>query len=53
MSCPFLLPSNVTWSYIYTQPRAYVIFHMVHPKILDVVPCAVQQDLTAYPFKMY
>ena len=53
MLCQFLLYSKVTQLYIYI----YLLFltsssTMLHHKWLDVVPYAIQQDLTAYPLQM-
>ena len=30
----------------------FLIFHHVLPQLMDMVPCDVQQDLTAYPFSV-
>ena len=52
MLCPLLLYSKVTRSHMYTHSLSRVTLIMVYPKRLDVVACAVQQDLIAYPFLM-
>ena len=64
----FMLYSKVTQLYIYihlyTYVRAYIYTHtythsfppiiliLFHHKWLDIVPCAIQQDLIAYPIQM-
>jgi len=45
----FLLYCKVTQSYIYI-PFFILSSIMVYPRRLDTVLCAVQKDLTAYPF---
>ena len=48
MSCQILLHSKVNQSYTYT----YVLFLTLSSVMwLDIVPCAIQQDLIAYPLK--
>ena len=50
MFCQFLLHSDVashTHTYI---PFLILSSLMFYPKRLDIVPCAIQQDLIAYPF---
>ena len=52
-SVNFLLYSKVTQSHI----QVYILFltlssMMFHHQCLDIVPCAVQQDLMAYPHQM-
>ena len=50
--CQFLLYSRVT-SYMYIYIPCLVLSSiMLCPKRLDIAPCAVQQDLLAYPFWM-
>ena len=51
----FLLYSKVTQSYIHTHTHIYIYILfltlssiMFHYKWLDIVPCAIQQDLIAY-----
>ena len=53
MFCQFLVYSKATQSYIYI----YILFLtlspiMFHHKWLDTAPCAIQQDLIAYPLQM-
>ena len=50
MFCQFLLYSKVTQSYIYTH---FLILSsiMLYHKWLDVVPCAIHRDLTAFHSK--
>ena len=55
---PFLLYSRVTPSYVYIYIYTHSLFLilssiMVYPKRLAIVPCAIQQDVTAYPFQMW
>ena len=53
MFCQFLLYSNVPQLYIYIYIHILFLILssiMFYPKRLDLVPCAVQQDLIAYPF---
>ena len=45
MFCQLLLYSKVTQSYIHFLTLSSIMFHH---KWLDIVPCAVQQDLIAY-----
>ena len=47
MFCQFLLYSKMTQLCVYIYSLSSI---MVYPKRLDLVPCAVQQDLIAYPF---
>ena len=54
MLCQFLLYSKVTWLYIYmciyiSTPFVVLPSIIVYPKRLEIVPCAVEQDLIAYP----
>ena len=49
-SVNFLLYSKVTQLYIHV----YILFShiiMLHHEWLDIVPSAIQQELTAYPFQ--
>ena len=49
-SVNFLQNSKVTQSHMHVYiPFSHII--MLHPKGLDIVPRAVQQDLIAYPFQ--
>ena len=55
--CPFLLYSKVTQLYIYIYTHTHILFLTLssiifHHKSLDIAPCAIQQDLNAYPFQM-
>ena len=52
MLCPLLLHSQVTQSYIDAHPSVTLSSIAVHLSRLNTVPCATQQDLTAYPFSM-
>ena len=54
MLCQFLLYSEVTWSCMYmcvyiSTPFVVLPSIIVYPKGLEIVPCAVEQDLIAYP----
>ena len=49
MLCQFPLYSKVIQLYIHI-PFLILPSIMVYPKRLDTVPCAVQQELIAYPF---
>ena len=54
MLCQFLLYSEVTWSCMYmciyiSTPFVVLPSIIVYPKRLEIVPCAVEQDLIAYP----
>jgi len=51
MLCQCLLYSKVTQSYIHRH-SSQVIFHHDLSQEYDIVPCAVQQDLIAYPLHM-
>ena len=51
MLCQFLLYSKVTQSHIYTHSLSYSSPIMFYPKWLDIVPCVVRQDPTAYHSK--
>ena len=52
LPCQFLLYSRVT-SYMYIYIPCLVLSSIIFcPKRLDIAPCAVQQDLLAYPFWM-
>ena len=54
MFCLFLLYSKVTQSHIYIHSFSHIILHHV-PSIQgqDRVPCAIQQDLIAYPLQSF
>ena len=46
----YLLYSKVTQLCIYIYPFLVLFSIMVCLKRLGIVPCAIQQDLIAYPF---
>ena len=55
MLCQFWLYSKMIQIHTHTYTHTCILFPilspiMVYPKRLDIVPCAVQQDLIAYPF---
>ena len=57
MFCQFLLYSKVTQVYIYIYIYIYILFLtlssiMFLHEWLDIVPCATQKDLIAYPLQM-
>ena len=45
---PILLDSKVTRSYIHTHFLKIFFSIVVYPRRLNIVPCAVQQDLIVY-----
>ena len=47
----FLLYSRMTQSHIHVYILSSHLI-MLHNKLLDIVPSAIQQDLIAYPFQM-
>ena len=49
-SDPVILTYMDTYIYTYTHSFSHTISIMFYPKRLDVVLCAVQYDLIAYPF---
>ena len=49
---PFLLYSKVTQSHTYIHSFFPLSSIMFHYKWLDIVPCAIRQDLIAYPLQM-
>ena len=52
MLCQFLVYSKVIQLYIYTF--FFIFFSiMVYYRTLNIVPCAIQQDLVVYPFYIY
>ena len=54
MLCQFLPYSKVNQLYIYIHPLFYGSpSHLGHHRILNRVPCAIQQDLVVYPSYMY
>ena len=50
MFCQFMLYSKVTESYKYIYSFSHII--MFHHKWLDIAPCAIQQNLIAYPLQI-
>ena len=54
MLCQFLLYSSDPVSHPHTPSLSYTLSSItVFPKRLDTVPCAAQQDLSAYPLWMW
>ena len=48
MLCSFLLYSQVIHC-TYINIFFHIFSIMIYRRILDIVPCAIQQDLVAYP----
>ena len=62
MFCQYLMYNKLTQSYIHIYIHIYththlshiILYHVMVPyKWLDIVLCAIQQDLIAYPHRIY
>ena len=48
-----VLYSKVTYTHTHTHAFSHIILHMFHHKWLYIIPCAIQQDLIAYPISLH
>ena len=53
MLCQFLLHSKVAQLHINIHSFTHIILHHVPSQVIRyIVPCAIEQDLIAYPLQM-
>ena len=50
MLCWFQVHSKVIQICIYIHIHFHILFHIVYYRILNIVLCAIQQDLVVYLF---